>query len=67
MSPEGTQEGNKEYLPTSSHQSVATLEVSPEETQDEKTQDTGPRELRYISKSDFSEARLCIFLLIGKS
>ena len=38
VSPEGTQEGEEEYLPSSSHQTAAT-----EETQDVKTQDTGPR------------------------
>ena len=40
VSPEGTQEGNKEYLPCSSHQTAATPLVSP---QDVKTQDAGPR------------------------
>ena len=29
VSPEGTQEGNKEYLPSSRHQTTATLEVEP--------------------------------------
>ena len=48
VSPEGTQEG-KEYLSTTnhqttdySHQTTLTM-VSPEGTQDVKTQDTGPR------------------------
>ena len=43
VSPEGTQEGNKEYLPSSSHQTAVTPHGEPEETQDVKTQDTGPR------------------------
>lgn len=48
VSPEGTQEG-KEYLSTTndptidySHQTTLPM-VSPEGTQDVKTQDTGPR------------------------
>ena len=44
VSLEGTQDGNKECQPSSSHQTTATpLMVHLEETQDEKTQDTGPR------------------------
>ena len=44
---------------------AATMEgelVSPEETQDVKTQDTGPRQLRYThQRNDFSEPRLLHF------
>lgn len=43
VSPEGTQEENKEYRPFSSHRLQPVLMVSPEETQDVKTQHTGPR------------------------
>ena len=38
VSPEGTREGKKEYLPSSSHHTTAT----PEGTRAVKTQDTGP-------------------------
>ena len=49
VSPEGTQEGKKTcHLGAIKLQPLPT--VSPEETQDVKTQDTGPRELRCISK-----------------
>ena len=41
--PEGTQGGNKERPPASSHQTAATLKVQLEETLDEKTQDTSSR------------------------
>ena len=50
--PEGTRDGDK--LPTAKpiRQAAAadTPDGVPEETQDEKTEDTGPRELRCISK-----------------
>ena len=42
VSPEGTQEGNKEYLPSNSRQTAATSNSKPQETQAVKTQDTGP-------------------------
>lgn len=48
VSPEGTQEGNKDYLPASSHQTEAT--VNPEESQDGQIQESGPRELRCTAK-----------------
>ena len=41
LSPEGTEEGNKEYLPSSSYQTAAIPDMIPEETQAMKTQDTG--------------------------
>ena len=43
VSPKGTQEGNKEYLPSGTHRTELLLMVHPEEAQDVKTQDTGPR------------------------
>ena len=50
-SPEGTQEGNKEDLPSSSLWTAATPQgVSLEETQGMETQATGPKELRCLSK-----------------
>ena len=48
VSPEGTQEGSTCCLAAIRLQSPPTL--SPEETRDEKTQDTGPRQLRCVSK-----------------
>ena len=53
VSLEGTQEGNK-YLPSSSHQTAATPNCAPEETQDVKTQDTDPREVRIKGMSSAS-------------
>jgi len=49
LSPEGTREGkNTCHLAAIRPQSCST--VSLEESQDVKTQDTGPREVRYILK-----------------
>ena len=52
VSPEGTRDGDK--LPTAKPigqpAAAETPDGAPEETQDEKTEDTGPRELRCISK-----------------
>ena len=51
LSLEGTQDGNKEYLLVMRLQSHLMLQL--EETQDEKTQDDGPRYLRCIIKELF--------------
>ena len=49
VSPEGTQEGkNTCYLAAIRLQPLPT--VNPEKSQDVKTEDTGPGQLRYISK-----------------
>ena len=50
VSPKATQEGNKEYLPSGSHQNAASPKRGLEETKAVKTQDIGPRQLRCISK-----------------
>ena len=52
VNPEETQEG-KEYLAWSSHQTAATPHSEPWGSQDVKTQGTGPRKLRCISKEWF--------------
>ena len=49
VSPEGTQKGKNTCHPAAI-KLQSPLTVSSEETQDVKTQDTGPRELRCISK-----------------
>ena len=52
VSPEGTRDGDK--LPTAKPigqpAAAETPDGAPEETQDEKTEDTSPKELRCISK-----------------
>ena len=42
VGPEGTEDDNREYLPSSSQQTAALPTIHPEETQDVKIQDTGP-------------------------
>ena len=48
--PEGSQEGKNNACHLAAIRLQALAMVSPEETQDMKTQDTGPRWLRCISK-----------------
>ena len=57
VSPEGTQEGNKESLPSSGHQAAATPYGEPWGNSNMKTQDTGPRQLRSISEKWFQWAQ----------
>ena len=49
VSPERTQDGDKGGAHRQARVAV-TPRGAPEETQDEKTQDTGPRELRFIAR-----------------
>ena len=48
-------------LPLSSQSLQLPPAMHPEETQDEKIQDTGPRQLSAQQRNDFLESRLCIF------
>ena len=66
VSPEGTQEA-KEYLWFSSHQTAATPYYEPEDTQYLKTQHTGPRYLRCISKEWFLWAHILVYACIKKN
>ena len=50
VSPEGTQDGNRMLVNKQSAAAATPPRVHPEETQDEKAQDTGPRKLRSTSK-----------------
>ena len=52
VSPERTQRGDKGGAHCQACIAVIPNGV-PEETQDEKTQDTDPRELRYVAKEQF--------------
>ena len=55
--PWGNSGGNKEYLPSSSHQTASTPNRNPGETEAMKTQDAGPRQLRHISGEWFQWAQ----------
>ena len=59
VSPEGSQDGNKAHLPSSSQQTAATLNRSPAETQVVKTQDTGP--LAEVHGKGMISLTFCIF------
>ena len=52
VNPEGTQE-SKEYLPSSSHRTVATPDGEPRGNSGCEVQDSGPRKLRCIHKEWF--------------
>ena len=67
---QGTQDGNKERLPSSSKRLQPPPMVHTEETKDEKTQDTAPpppaNTWGAYQRNNFNKPRLCIFPYIEK-
>ena len=68
VSPQGTQEGNREHCHLAAIRLQPLLKVSPEETQDGKTQEAGPwrAEVHTHQRKDFNEPRPCIFPYMEK-
>ena len=68
VSPQGTQEGNREHCHLAAIRLQPLLKVSPEETQDGKTQEAGPwrAEVHAHQRKDFNEPRPCIFPYMEK-